>query len=101
VRVDPIKSTLKARGIKRLKLKFDKLRSNFAFKFNLRRYAVVAADYAFVIHTTNPSSGDQGELYAEVVRGLGEVLVGRGLHSLTSELNLSIFGIHRSRQSST
>jgi len=27
---------------------------------------VVNADYAFVIHTTNPSSGDSSEIYAEV-----------------------------------
>nr|GEU74031.1 alpha-glucan water dikinase, chloroplastic [Tanacetum cinerariifolium] len=37
---------------------------------------VINADYAFVIHTTNPSSGDSSEIYAEVVMGLGETLVG-------------------------
>ncbi|KAM0844457.1 hypothetical protein ACQ4PT_057025 [Festuca glaucescens] len=37
---------------------------------------VVSADYAFVIHTTNPSSGERSEIYAEVVKGLGETLVG-------------------------
>ncbi|KAE8719299.1 hypothetical protein F3Y22_tig00109972pilonHSYRG00414 [Hibiscus syriacus] len=37
---------------------------------------VVNADYAFVIHTTNPSSGDSSEIYTEVVKGLGETLVG-------------------------
>ncbi|KAE8798731.1 Alpha-glucan water dikinase, chloroplastic [Hordeum vulgare] len=37
---------------------------------------VVSADYAFVIHTTNPSSGESSEIYAEVVKGLGETLVG-------------------------
>ncbi|KQK18353.1 alpha-glucan water dikinase, chloroplastic isoform X1 [Brachypodium distachyon] len=37
---------------------------------------IVKADYAFVIHTTNPSSGDSSEIYAEVVKGLGETLVG-------------------------
>ncbi|TVU30245.1 hypothetical protein EJB05_21855 [Eragrostis curvula] len=37
---------------------------------------IVSADYAFVIHTTNPSSGDPLEIYAEVVKGLGETLVG-------------------------
>lgn len=37
---------------------------------------IVNADYAFVIHTTNPSSGDSSEIYAEVVKGLGETLVG-------------------------
>jgi len=38
VQVDPIKSTLKARGTNPLKLKHDDLLSSFAFKFNLRRY---------------------------------------------------------------
>jgi alpha-glucan,water dikinase len=37
---------------------------------------VVEADYAFVIHTTNPLTGDAGELYAEMVLGMGETLVG-------------------------
>jgi alpha-glucan,water dikinase len=37
---------------------------------------VVEADYAFVIHTANPLTGDGGEIYAEVVLGLGETLVG-------------------------
>jgi alpha-glucan,water dikinase len=37
---------------------------------------VVPADYAFVIHTVNPMSGSQDELFAEVVLGLGETLVG-------------------------
>jgi alpha-glucan,water dikinase len=37
---------------------------------------VVPADYAFVLHTTNPSTGDAGEIYGELVAGLGETLVG-------------------------
>jgi len=37
---------------------------------------VVPAEYAFVIHTVNPSSGNPEELFAEVVLGLGETLVG-------------------------
>jgi alpha-glucan,water dikinase len=37
---------------------------------------VVPADYAFVIHTVNPSNGDREELFGEVVLGLGETLVG-------------------------
>jgi alpha-glucan,water dikinase len=36
---------------------------------------VVEADYAFVIHTVNPFSR-ANEIYAEVVLGLGETLVG-------------------------
>ena len=37
---------------------------------------VVPAEYAFVIHTVNPATGNQNELYAEIVQGLGETLVG-------------------------
>ncbi|KAF5194960.1 Alpha-glucan water dikinase protein [Thalictrum thalictroides] len=37
---------------------------------------VISADYAFVIHTRNPSSGDSSEIYTEIVKGLGETLVG-------------------------
>lgn len=37
---------------------------------------VVEADYSFVIHTVNPSTGNRNEIYAEVVPGLGETLVG-------------------------
>jgi alpha-glucan,water dikinase len=36
---------------------------------------VVPAAYAFVIHTTNPSNGDENEIYAELVAGLGEAIV--------------------------
>ena len=41
MQLDPIKPTLKAPGTKCLKLKYDKLLSNFAFKFKLRRYTMV------------------------------------------------------------
>ncbi len=37
---------------------------------------VVEADYAFVIHTVNPLTGESNKLFAEVVLGLGETLVG-------------------------
>lgn len=37
---------------------------------------VVAAEYAFVIHTANPATGERDDLYAELVPGLGETLVG-------------------------
>lgn len=37
---------------------------------------VIEAEYAFVLHTTNPSTGNRGELYGELVSGLGETLVG-------------------------
>ena len=44
MQVDPIKPTLKAPGIDRLKLNYDKLLSNFAFKFNLRCYTEAEPD---------------------------------------------------------
>jgi alpha-glucan,water dikinase len=37
---------------------------------------VVPADYAFVIHTVNPSNDNRDELFGEIVLGLGETLVG-------------------------
>jgi alpha-glucan, water dikinase len=37
---------------------------------------VMEADYSFVIHTVNPFTGNRDEIYAEVVLGLGEALVG-------------------------
>jgi alpha-glucan,water dikinase len=37
---------------------------------------VIAADYAFVVHTANPMTGDRDELLGELVLGLGETLVG-------------------------
>ncbi len=37
---------------------------------------VVPSEYAFVLHTANPTTGDRDELYGELVAGLGETLVG-------------------------
>lgn len=37
---------------------------------------VVPADYAYVLHTVNPLTGNRNEIFAEVVLGLGETLVG-------------------------
>ncbi|OAI50193.1 hypothetical protein AYO44_05850 [Planctomycetaceae bacterium SCGC AG-212-F19] len=37
---------------------------------------VIPADYAFVVHTANPLTGSSAEVFAEVVFGLGETLVG-------------------------
>ena len=47
MQVDHFKPKLKAPGIKRLKLYYDELPSNFVFKFNLCRYTEVLTD---VIH---------------------------------------------------
>ena len=37
---------------------------------------VVPAQYAFVLHTTNPVSRNAGESVGEMVLGMGETLVG-------------------------
>ncbi|KAL6756766.1 hypothetical protein V8C86DRAFT_37458 [Haematococcus lacustris] len=37
---------------------------------------VVPADYAFVLHTAHPVTGEAGVVYGEVVPGMGETLVG-------------------------
>ncbi|MFW6059836.1 MAG: phosphohistidine-like domain-containing protein, partial [Phycisphaeraceae bacterium] len=37
---------------------------------------VIPADYAFVLHTTDPTTADANTLYGEIVVGLGETLVG-------------------------
>jgi len=44
-----MKPALKAPGTKRLKLYYDERPSNFAFKSNLRRYAVAALDVAALL----------------------------------------------------
>lgn len=36
---------------------------------------IVRAKYAFVIHTANPTNGEENEVYVEACRGLGESLV--------------------------
>jgi len=71
VQVDPIKTTLKPTGTKRLKLNCDELLSTFAFNFNLRRYDMLrrrALEGAPYCHND-----------------------GKGVHSSTSQLNLNRF----------
>merc|ERR1712151_858335 len=36
---------------------------------------IVKAEYAYVIHTVNPTTGEENEVYVEACRGLGESLV--------------------------
>jgi hypothetical protein len=67
VQLGPIKPTLTAPGIKLLKLKYDEPLSNFAFKFNLRRYLLAVRTLFF------------------------NLVLGRGLHSSTFRLNVSTF----------
>ena len=112
MQIDPIKPTLKAPGTKRLKLNFDEPLSNVAFNFNLRRYIMalgtrclhhragaVAASMGKQSHGDDSDDGAAGvdrtalleDLYEAEARWQGAVrgLAGRGLHSSTSQLNLS------------
>ena len=66
VQVDPMKPRMKPPGTERLKSEHDGLLSNFGFKFKLRRYSVLVRDAA-------------------------QYIAGRGLHSSTSQLDLSRF----------
>ena len=59
---------------------------------------IIPAEYAFVIHTKNPISNNEEEIYCEVVKGLGETLVGAfkgqamsfvvDKHTLNAEISL-------------
>jgi alpha-glucan, water dikinase len=97
-------------------LAWDAIRRVWASKWNERAYLsrrargvphedlrmavliqqVVEADYAYVIHTVNPLTGNPAEIYAEVVLGLGETLVGNypgralGFVCRKSDLSLEI-----------
>ena len=76
---------LKAPGTNRLNLYCDELLSSFVFNFNLRRYNVLLwKDFADVSKAKDVS-GD-GSTFS--ISGGGG---GRGLHSSTSQLNLSQF----------
>lgn len=96
-----LKETLKHNGISVPKSKhawqdaFRSLKAVWASKYNERAYTstkrvglcfnditmavlvqkVVQAKYAFVIHTTNPMTGDEDEIYCELVKGMGESIV--------------------------
>ena len=54
---------------------------------------MVPAEYAFVVHTANPLTGKRGEIFGEVVAGMGEALVGnfpgRALSFTVPEVSLA------------
>jgi hypothetical protein len=43
---------------------------------------VVDGQYAFVLHTANPLTGRHGDMFGELVAGLGEVLVSNQNNSI-------------------
>lgn len=90
-----LRSSLKSFGIEDFEKAWNAIKKVWASKFNERAFLsikkigaklpqvymavliqkIVKAQYAFVIHTTNPTNGDEDEVYAEACRGLGESLV--------------------------
>ena len=72
-----IKSVFASRYNERVFISLSKI----GLKINQIRMAVlvqkiIPADFAFVVHTKNPLNNDSSEIYAEVVHGMGETLVG-------------------------
>jgi Pyruvate phosphate dikinase, AMP/ATP-binding domain len=62
---------------------------------------VVQPRYAFVIHTTNPATGNRDEVYAELVLGLGESIVsgmvpGSSMAFVGNKSNLDNPKVHKS-----
>ena len=91
-----LSNKLESFGIKNIFLAFNAIKKVWASKFNQRVYLasnklnislnqikmsvlcqkIIPAEYAFVIHTKNPSNNNENELYCEIVKGMGETLVG-------------------------
>jgi len=98
-----MKPMLKQPGTKHLKLKCDILLTTFAFKFNLRRYNVVAPPLEPVIVAACPAAAATLEDSAAAITLHGTLIAdlvavdspgegtGRGLHSSTCRLNVSAF----------
>lgn len=90
-----LKSQLQAFGITDFAKAWTAIKKVWASKFNERAFLamkkigvslnqvymavliqkIVKAQYAYVIHTTNPTNGMESEVYVEACRGLGESLV--------------------------
>ena len=93
-----LKKRLLQFGIKESEFKeaFNAIKSVWTSKFNERVYIatskvgitlydikmsvlcqkIIPSEYAYVIHTKNPTNNDENEVFAEVVCGMGETLVG-------------------------
>ena len=93
-----LKKRLLQFGVKESEFKeaFNAIKSVWASKFNERVYIatskvgitlydikmsvlcqkIIPAEYAYVIHTKNPTNNDENEVFAEIVCGMGETLVG-------------------------
>ncbi len=57
-------------SMQKLNISFDKI------KVSVLIQKIIPSEYAFVIHTKNPLNNNNNEIFAEVVNGMGETLVG-------------------------
>ena len=57
-------------SMQKLNISFDKI------KVSVLIQKIIPTEYAFVIHTKNPLNNNNNEIFAEVVNGMGETLVG-------------------------
>ena len=90
MQVDPIKPMLKAPGTNLLTLKYNERLSTFAFTFNLCHYSKLKSGSSHCAKQFKEAS----VLFIEIsdFAALSSKLpAGRGLHSSTSQLNLSRF----------
>jgi len=70
-----------------LRLQYDETLSNFAFNFNMRRYTMEDL-YAYGINVDVSATGLVGRFDFLF---FAQTIIGRGLHSFPSLLNLSRF----------
>ena len=90
---------------------FKAIKSVWASKFNERAYIatskvginlndirmavlcqkIIPADYAFVIHTKNPSTNNPNEIFAEICVGMGEALVGASYNKNNKSYDIKTF----------
>ncbi|OMJ90459.1 hypothetical protein SteCoe_7158 [Stentor coeruleus] len=72
-----IKSVWASKFNERVFLSTQKARINLSdVKMSVLCQEVISGDYAFVLHTKNPTNNNTDEIYGELVKGLGETLVG-------------------------
>jgi hypothetical protein len=97
--MDPFMPTLKAPGTQRLKLKYDKLVSSFAFISNLRRYTLGASSAAAVrvleglIGGGGGGGGGSGDGGGVGMQGMEARLVQAVLHSIEERVAFGKFGL--------
>ena len=72
-----IKSVWASKFNERVLIATDKVGIDLAqIKMSVLIQKIIPAEYAYVIHTKNPTNNSKNEIFAEVVIGMGEALVG-------------------------